>query len=161
MHACFFDVFHYRSDGAVCSVANSIDIDFDGIFEEFVDEDRTLRRGIDRFCHEAFKLFVTINYFHGPAAQNVAWSDKNGIANLVGDFFYGWVVEACGIWRLTESKFFDKYLETLAVFSDIDRIGTCSQYWYARFFERYGKIKGSLAAELNYNPKRLLDLHDI
>lgn len=39
---CFFDVFHHAANKRQLSVGNGIDIDFDSIFQELVDQDRPI-----------------------------------------------------------------------------------------------------------------------
>ena len=53
MDAGFFDVLHDAADDYVFSVGERVDVDFDRVFEEVVDQHRAVLRIFDRFFHVA------------------------------------------------------------------------------------------------------------
>ena len=84
MDAGFFDVLHDAGDDDVFAVAEGVDVDFDGVFEEVVDEDGALLRILDGFLHVAGDAFAVVGDDHGAAAEDVAGAHEDGIADALG-----------------------------------------------------------------------------
>ena len=81
MDAGFFDVLHDAGDDDVFSVAKGVDVDFDRVFEEVIDEDGTLLGVFDGFLHVAGNAFAVEGDDHSAAAENVGGTHQHGIAD--------------------------------------------------------------------------------
>ncbi len=68
MDAGFLDVLHDAADDRVFAVGQGVDVDFEGVFQEFVDEDGAVVRVLDGFAHVAGNGFVVVGDDHGAAA---------------------------------------------------------------------------------------------
>ena len=70
MNAGELHVFHDRADHRHFAVGNAIDIDFDRVFQESIDQHRPIRADLDRRLHVTREIFVTVNQFHRAPAEN-------------------------------------------------------------------------------------------
>ena len=77
MHAGLFDVFHHTGDHDALAIANGIDIDFDGIFQEAVDQHRLTLRDDEGLGDEAFELDFVRSRFPWPARQAQSWAAQS------------------------------------------------------------------------------------
>ena len=92
MYAGKLDMLHNRWNECVGSVADRVCFALEGVVQEPVDQDRTVRRYANGSLHVSFHAFVIIDHFHAAAAKNVRWADHNRIADLSGNsqcFFNG------------------------------------------------------------------------
>ena len=87
MDAGFLDVFHNAADVQLLAVKQRIDIDFDGILQELIDQQRGGQTARDhsiglglgkRAIHVLVELLVVINDFHAAATENVAQGTSTG-----------------------------------------------------------------------------------
>ena len=79
------DMFHDAADHVIFTVAQRIDIDFDGIVEKFIDQHRMLGRSGNRMGHVILQSLAIINDLHGPAAEHIGWTHQHWIAEPFGD----------------------------------------------------------------------------
>src|SRR5690606_16992745 len=89
----FFDVLHDTGDNAHAAgfltgigafrreIADGIDVNFNGAIQEFIDENRMLRRHVSSNLHEASDLVVVVDDLHGPATEDVAGANHNRVTN--------------------------------------------------------------------------------
>ncbi len=102
-----------------------------------------------------------MNDIHGPAAENVTWTNDERIA----DFFShsdGFIFGSCrSVRRLTKSQLLEKMLEPLTVFSNIDGVGCCSDNLDAVSFQSTSQFQRSLPAVLNDNTFRFFDIDNL
>ena len=106
------------------SVAERIDVDFDGVFEEAVDQDGPVRREDDGLLHVAAHGLLVVGDDHGAAAEHVAGPHQHGVAEPARDvagFVDDW-------WRCRWAgdgmfELVEQLAEELAVFGEIDVLG--------------------------------------
>jgi hypothetical protein len=67
MDAGLLDVFHDRADHARLAVGDAIDIDFDRVFQEAIDQHRPVGADLDRALHVAAQIIAVVNQLHRPA----------------------------------------------------------------------------------------------
>ena len=84
MDAGLFDVLHDAGNDDVGAIAERVDVDFDRIFEEVVDEDGTLLGILDGFLHVAGDAFAVEGDDHGAAAEDVGGADEHRVADCLG-----------------------------------------------------------------------------
>ncbi len=143
------DVLHDGADDGGVAVADAVDVDFGGAFEEAVDEDGALGGGVDGFVHVAAEFVVGVDDHHGAASEDEGRPNNHGIPNAVGDGD-GFVFADGGAgFGLFEAEFVEKGGEEFAVFGEFDGLGGGSHDGDAGVFEAGGEVEGSLAAELN------------
>jgi hypothetical protein len=79
------NVFHDRADYGHLTVGNAIDVHFDCIFEEAIDQHRPVRRHFNRARHVTAQILLIVNELHGATTEDERRANQNGITNLVGD----------------------------------------------------------------------------
>ena len=84
MYAGLFDVLHHTGDNHPLAVADRVDVDFRGVFEKPVDQDRLPLRDDKRFADILFELLLVVADLHRPPAQHVARTHEHRVADLVG-----------------------------------------------------------------------------
>ena len=83
MHAGLLDVFHHAADEDALAIADAIDIDFDRIVQEAVQQHRRLVLYLDRLAHVALQVTLLVHDFHRPPAQHVARAHHQRIADFL------------------------------------------------------------------------------
>ena len=84
MDARFFNVFHDAANNSGLAIADSVDINFSGIFEELIYKDGMLLHRSADGLHEFFDCLFVVGNSHGPAAEHIRWPDDNRIADALG-----------------------------------------------------------------------------
>ena len=79
------DVLHDGADDGGVAVADAVDVDFGGAFEEAVDEDGSVGGDVDGFVHVAAEFVVGVDNHHGAASEDEGGANNDGVANAVGD----------------------------------------------------------------------------
>src|SRR5262249_13267312 len=144
-----FDVLHDAGDDDALSIADSIDIDLDGVFQKSVDEHRLALGDHKRLGDKFFELSLIVTDFHGPAAEHETRPNEIGVANSRGlgtGFIHG---PGDAVRRLAQSQSPQKLLEFFAVLRVFDRIDAGADDRYAGTGERAGQVERRLAAELH------------
>ncbi len=149
MDAGLLDVLHDAGDDHVLRIAERIDVDFDCVFEEMIDEDRPLLRVLDCLAHVAGYGFGVVGDDHGAAAEHVAGTDQDGVADSFanGQRFFDAGGGSAG--RLRNLQIFEQLAELLAVFGEVDRFGRCADDGHAGRAQALGEIQRRLPAELH------------
>ena len=162
MHAGFFDVFHDAGDEYVFAVAQSVDIDFGGIFEETIDQDWAfLRRVSHRFAHVVFDHVSAVGDDHGASAEDVAGADQDRVAEFLRDGQGAFDSRGGTAGRLRDVELLKQAAEAVTVFGEIDGVGIGADDRYAVGFQRQGQIERRLSAELHNDAVGLLGLEDV
>ena len=81
----FLDVLHHADNDRPLSVANGVDVDFDRIFEELVDQDRVIRAGLDSIDHVTIEAVLVVDNLHRSPAQHKARAHHDRVADPLGD----------------------------------------------------------------------------
>ena len=83
--AALLDMLQHGSHVALVSVAEGIDIELDGILEEGVEIDRVVRRDLRCLAHVRLEVVVVVDDCHAAAAQDIARTDQERVADVLGD----------------------------------------------------------------------------
>ncbi len=154
--AGFFDVLHDGADDGRFAVADAIDIDLGGVFEEAVHEHGAVGRGLDGVLHVVGEFGVAIDDLHGAAAEHEAGAHEAGVADLRGDG-QGLLQRGGGAaGGLVEAKVVEQGGEEFAVFGEFDVLGRSADDADAVFFEAFGEVQRGLAAELDDDAEHLV-----
>ena len=166
--AGFFDVFHDAGEVDVGAVAEGVDVDFDGVVEEAVDEDGVVGGDFGGSLDVVGEGGFVVDDFHAAAAEDVGGADEDGVADVVGDVFSfgeagGGAEGGCG-----EVGGVEYFTEFAAVFGEVDGFGSGADDWDAGVAEFFGESEGGLAAELDDDAGDgaglgfgVVDLHDV
>src|SRR3989338_6235431 len=100
MDAGFLYMLHYPAYYKCLSVAYHIYVDFDGVLEEFIYQDRKFRRGLDRVRHIILQGFIVIDYLHSAPAQHIRRPDHYRIAYPLLNFFSAFDRDSGAVYRL-------------------------------------------------------------
>jgi len=154
--AGFFDVLHDGADDGRFAVADAIDIDLGGVFEEAVHEHGAVGRGLDGVLHVVGEFGVAIDDLHGAAAEHEAGAHEAGVADLCGDG-QGLLQRGGGAaGGLVQTEIVEQLGEHLAVFGELDVLRRGADDADAVFFEAFGEIQRRLAAELDDDAEHLV-----
>ena len=168
--AGFLDMLHDAADEDVLAVAEAIDVDFDGVGEVAVEQQRIV--GEDRIDlaglvvgvahqdigrHEAgqgvldvaLEIGGAVDDGHGAAAQHVGRADDQRIAQALGD--EASLLERIGdaVLGLGQFELVEELGEQVAVFGQIDGVGLGAEDRHAGLLHGFGQVQRGLAAELD------------
>ena len=149
MDAGFFDVLHDAADDDVFAVGERVHVNFDGVFEEVVDEDGAVLGIFDGLFHVADDGFFVVGDDHGASAEHVRRTDEHGIADFGGSGDGLFERRGHGAGGLRDAEFVEQLAETLAVFGEVDVFGRGADDFDACGFQREREVERSLSAELD------------
>src|SRR5215211_3709119 len=156
MDACFFDMLHHRTHDDSLPIAEGIHVHFEGIFHEFVDQDRLSWSRLDRFLNESGHMFFGFDKSHGAPSKYKRWTYQDRVPDLFGDitrFLKG----ACdSILRLRDVQPLQQFRELFAILGELDGMRRGTQDVHARGFESGREVKRRLPAKLDDHAHRLL-----
>ena len=170
MDAGFLDMLHDAGDKDIFAVAKCIDVDFDGVGQVAVEQQRVLaEQGVDLaglvvritlldvFGHEAgngveqvgLQLTFRMDDLHGAAAKHVGRAHDQREADFRCD--EAGLLDRIGnaVVRLVQVELHQKLLEAVAVFGEVDHVRCRTEDRDAVLFQRFGKLQRRLAAELD------------
>ena len=157
----FFNVLHDAGDKNLFSVAKGVDIHFDGVFQEPVDQYGPVLRDGYRFPHVAADRFLIVGNHHAAAAQHVAGPDQNGKAEADGDVAGLLFAGGGSIGRRRNVQIVQKLAKAFAVFRKIDIVGVGSNDGHAQPLQRQRKIQRRLSAELHNHAVGFFGIDDV
>ena len=85
MNACLLNVFHHRRHEDVVTVAHRIDVNLDGVLQEFVDQHGMLLGYLHSLLDVAIKLSLIVDDLHRSSAKHVRWPYEQGITDVAGN----------------------------------------------------------------------------
>src|SRR5262245_57705688 len=83
--AGLFDVLHDPTDHDSLNVADGIDVNFDRILQELIDQDWPVLGHADRLGHITAQGAFVIDNRHGPSTEHKRGAHDGWIANTFGD----------------------------------------------------------------------------
>ena len=83
VNAGLLDVFHDCADHGGLAIGDAIDIHFDRVFEETIDQHGTIRRDFDRALHVTPEIFFIVNELHRAAAEDEDRPNQHRIADFL------------------------------------------------------------------------------
>jgi hypothetical protein len=94
VHPGFFDMFHDAGDqNRAVLIRQRVDVDFGGVFQESIDQNRSRLRKHDRFLHIAADRIFVVGDHHRAPAQHVAGAhqhrESDGPRDCTGLFYVG------------------------------------------------------------------------
>ncbi len=66
-------------------VGDGIDINFDGVFEKLIDQNRAIRVNQDCRFHITLQITIGIDDLHGATPEHIAGTDDHGVADSLGN----------------------------------------------------------------------------
>src|SRR5208337_2487270 len=152
---------HHAADDGPRAVADGIDIDLDGIFQELIDQNRVLGAGLDSFGHVTVETVLIVDDFHGAATKDEAGANHHWIADTFGNPPRLFTTGGRSVGRLPQPETFDHQTEPLTVLGQVDALGASADDWHTFRLERLGQIERGLTAELDDYPLGLDPLADV
>ena len=134
--AGFLDVLHDAANDDVLSVGERVDVDFDGILQELVDEDGAVVGILHRLFHILHDGVFVEGDHHGAAAENVGGTDEDGESDLARGFDRLFWRSDHRAGSLRDIEFFEQFTEALAILGEIDRLGRGADDVHTCGFER-------------------------
>ena len=156
-----FDVFHDAADQSRLAIGNGIDIDFDRVFQELVDQDRMAGRSVNGFFHvESQRLFVVAN-LHRATTEHVAGANQNWISDSLSDRSCAFKVRSGSVRWLQQTGLVEDRLKALPIFGRVDHVWASADDRNAGCFQRSSQIQWSLPAELHDHAVRLQTIANV
>ena len=160
VHARLFDVFHDTADNHFLTIRQRVDVDFTGVVEEAVEQDRRIIRNFNGLAHVALEILLLVHNFHGAPTQHIRRTHDQRITDFFGHtqrFFFG----ARGtVRRLFQAQIVQQLLESFTVFGRIDHIRRRTNDRHAVGFQRQRQLQRRLATILHNHTHRLFDGND-
>lgn len=120
MDAGGFDVLEDAADIEAFAVGDRIQIVFEGVFEELVDEYRGFGADGGAASEEFFQVFVVVGDEHAPASEDEGWAQQNGEADLMGAFVHFLSCAGHPVLRLPQAKFAYQCGEQASILGGVD-----------------------------------------
>ena len=80
MNAGLLDMLHHAADeGGANGVANAVDVAFNRVVQETVQQHRRVVADLDRFAHVALEVALLMHDFHRATAQHIAGANHQRI----------------------------------------------------------------------------------
>ena len=157
VHAGLFNMFHDAGNSYDVSVADRINVHFNRIVEEPVEEHRFFRAYLHSLAHVFDEALGRMHDFHRTAAENVARTNDNRVTDFfgLGKRFVFRVRNTVG--RLKQTELIDELLEAFAVFRAVNRVGRCADDGHAVGFEFTADFERRLTAVLHNHALGLLN----
>ncbi len=142
-------------------IRDDIDVDLNGMIEKAVEQHRRRVGHAYRFADIARQIRVVVNDFHRAATEHITRPHDQRIADFAGERerLVGIVCDAIG--RLSQAEFLDQFLESLAIFGKVDRIGRRADDRHTGGFERACELQRGLSAVLHDDAFRLFLVDDL
>ena len=160
MDAGFLDVFHNAADVQLLAVEQRIDIDFDGILQELIDQQRGGQTARDhsiglglgkRAIHVLVELLVVINDFHAAATENVARAHQHRIADAMCGFLGLFEAQGSAVTRGIHLRLLKDLAEQLTVLGQVDGLRGGAENRHTGGLQTCGQRERGLATELDDN----------
>src|SRR5665811_1706452 len=82
MNTCLFNMFHDTPDKNLLTIADSINIEFNGILEIGIDQHRVVLTDPDCLLHIGLEFLLIVNDLHCPPSKDIRWPDQHRIPDL-------------------------------------------------------------------------------
>ncbi len=158
MHAGLLDMLHNAADIQFLAVEQRVDVDFDGVLQELVDQQRAGQTAgdhgiglglVERAVHVLLKLGVVVHDFHAAAAEHVARAHEHrvtdGMRGLLGLF----KAQRGAVARRVHLRLLEYFAEELTILGQIDGFRGGAENRHAGGLQTCGKRQRGLAAELD------------
>eukprot|EP01136_Pigoraptor_vietnamica_P010232 Opistho-1_new@47646 len=154
MDARFLDMLQHAGHEHIVAIAQRIDIDLDRVAQILVDQHRRVARYLDRRGDMFLQLRLTVDNLHRPATQHIAGPHQDGITDAIGDCDRFLTAARDAVGRLAQLQLVDQRGETLAIFGQVDGIGTGAQDRDARILQRLRQLERRLPAKLHQHARQ-------
>src|SRR5262245_5710038 len=91
-------------DDGPCRIGYRIDVEFEGVFEEAIDQYRSIVRHVHRARHVAIERALIEHDGHPTSAQHIRWTDDDGIADAIGHLARLIARHGCAAFRLVDRQ---------------------------------------------------------
>ena len=161
MHARLLDVLHDAADHHVLAVAERVDVDLDRVVQEAVEQHRRVVRHLDRLAHVALEVAPVVDDLHRAASEHVRRAHDERVSDLLGGADRRFLGPRSAVRRLAQLEAVQHLLEALAVLGHVDHVGRRADDRHAVGREIARELERRLAAVLDDDAERLLDVDDL
>ena len=117
----WLDVLHQSADHHLTvAVGQSIHVDFSGVFEVLINQDRLFGIHLHGLAHVAVQFIGAKNNFHGPATEHIAGPHHHGVADALSDRLGLRFAAGDAIGGLADLKAPEHGFKLLAIFRQVD-----------------------------------------
>ena len=161
VNTALFDVLQDGTYVALLGVAESVNVQLNGVLEEGIQVDRTVWRDVRRGLHVGNQVGVVVDNGHTATTKNVAWADNQWVANAtcsVASLVHG---RSNCRWWAGNVQAIQKGCEAVAVLCQVNCL------WLSTHDRNAGVLQGAcqldwrLAAKGNNDAFWLLNLNDV
>ena len=161
MDSRLLDVLHHAAHQGHLPVPDRVDVDLDRVLEELVNQDRVIRRRLDRLGHVLHQRSLVVADLHRPPAQHVAGSDQDRVPDPLGHGASLLDVGRNPVFRLPQVDLAQDRLELLAVLGRIDHVRRRADDRHPRCLQPSGQVQWRLATELHDHSVGVQPIADI
>ncbi len=149
------DVLHDAADDhGAGRVGDGVDVELERVLEELVDQDRVLRRGVDRLRHVAIERRHVVDDRHAAAAEHVRRAHDDREADPWRHLARFFARRRGAARRLRDLEIRQQRGEALAVLGEVDRVGRRAENPDAGLLQAERQLERRLAAELHQARRR-------
>jgi len=150
-------VFHHAADDDVLAVGDGVDVQFDRVVEELVDEDRLIGRDANRFLDVLFQVLVVVHHVHRAPAEDVGGTHEDGVADVVREFEGLGFAGRGAAFRLGDTALVHQAVEAVAVLREVHGVDAGAQNLTVEAaaiefgLQRVADVDRGLSAELHHH----------
>ena len=160
MHASFLNMFHNAADIQLFAIEQGVDVDFHGILQELVDQQRRRQTArnhgiglsfLQCAIHILAQLGVVVHDFHAATAKHVARAHQHRITDVMSRLTGFVKAQSGAIARRVHLGLLQHFAEELTVFSQIDGFRRGTENRNTGSLQTSRQRQRGLATELNDN----------
>ena len=141
MNACLLDMLHDAANQHHFAIADGIDIHFNRIVEEAIQQHRRVVGDADRGLEVAAQILLVIDDLHRPAAEHIRRTHHQRVANLFRFLYRLLNGGDGGVRRLLQLQTVNRVLEALTVFRPVDSVRTGTDNRHAGSFQGTSQLQ--------------------
>ena len=123
MDTGLLDVFHDAADVDLGAVAQCVDVDLDCIFEETVDQYRTVVRDLRRVGDVRRERCLVVHDLHAASAENVGRAHQHRVTDSCGDLTGSVERRRGAVLRCRQTGCVEHLAELTPVLGEVDGFG--------------------------------------
>ena len=159
MNARALNVLHDTRNEDILAVADSVDLDF-GTLEIFIDKNRVFNVLSEDDRHVFLNVSLVEGDDHVLTAENVGRTEKNGIADCIGNIERFLCRHNGNAARTLDVVLLKQLVKALSVLSHVDSVVGGAEDIYIVLAEELGQFDSCLSAEGDNNAVGILGLDD-
>ena len=161
MNTALFDVLQDGTYVALLGVAESINVQLNGVLEEGIQVDRTVWRDVRRGLHVGNQVGVVVDNGHATTTKDVAWANNQRVTNATSGVASLVHSRSNCRWRAGNVETVEKGRKAVAVLCQVNCLWLSAHDRNAGVLQSACQLDWSLAAKSDNDAFWLLNLNNI